>query len=82
MNVNRVEKQGDWEVKKRAWEVKRDGIWRVKMKVIRVRRALMISLIGNGRTWKSKEILNTWQIVWSWNQGSKDIEIEGRRMDD
>lgn len=60
MNVNWVEKQGNWEVKKRAREVKRDGIWGVKMKVIRVRRALMISLIGNGRTWKSKEIINTW----------------------
>lgn len=60
MNANRVEKQRDWEMKMRDWEVKRDGIRGVKMKIVRTWWASMISLIRNGRTWKSKEILNPW----------------------
>lgn len=47
-------------MKVRAWKVKRDGVWRVKVKTIGVRWASMIGSIGDGRTWKSKEILNPW----------------------
>lgn len=44
----------------RAREVKRNGVWGVKMKVIGIRWALKTSLIRNGRTWKGKEILDPW----------------------